>query len=152
VVGAWGQEELIENAFHLEEYDPAKELTVGPMTVRFHSVPHFVDTHAIEIRSTDGGGRFTFGADSRPTDELVSFAEGTDLLMVEATLPRPEREGPRGHLTPAEAGEHGRKAKAARLVLTHISDELDALWARNEATRAFGRPVDLAREGAVYRL
>jgi ribonuclease BN (tRNA processing enzyme) len=37
-----------------------------------------------------------------------------------------------------------------RLVLTHISDELDELWARAEAEKAFGGPVSVAREGAVY--
>jgi ribonuclease BN (tRNA processing enzyme) len=56
----------------------------------------------------------------------------------------------RGHLTPREAGEHGKAAAARRLVLTHISDELDALWARSEAEDAFGGPVEIAREGAVY--
>jgi hypothetical protein len=35
-------------------------------------------------------------------------------------------------------------------VLTHISDELDELWARTEAEKAFGGPVDVAREGAVF--
>ncbi len=71
-------------------------------------------------------------------------------VMVEATLPRPERTGVRGHLTPAEAGEHGRKAGAGRLVITHISDELDVLWARQQAEAGFGAPVDVAHEGAVY--
>ena len=152
VVGAWGNEDLIEKAFELREYDAAEPIEVGSLRLRFHAVPHFLTTHAIDIASTNGGGRFTFGADCSPTEELVRFASGTDLLMVEATLPRPEREGPRGHLTPAEAGEHGRRAGARRMVITHISDELDELWARNEATRAFGAPVDVAREGAVYTL
>ena len=152
VVGAWGNDDLIDKAFDLVEYDGTEALDVGPLRLRFHSVPHFLTTHAIEIASTDGAGRFTFGADCRPTEELTDFARGTDLLMVEATLPRPERHGVRGHLTPAEAGEHGRKAQASRLVITHISDELDELWARNEAERTFGGPVAVAREGAVYRV
>jgi ribonuclease BN (tRNA processing enzyme) len=84
--------------------------------------------------------------------ELCAFARDTDLLLIEATLPRPERHGRRGHLTPAEAGEHGRRAGARRLVLTHLSDELDAAWAEAEAERAFGGPVEIAREGAVYEL
>jgi ribonuclease BN (tRNA processing enzyme) len=58
----------------------------------------------------------------------------------------------RGHLTPREAGEHGKAAGARRLVITHISDELDALWAKSEAQDAFGGPVEVAREGAVYTL
>jgi hypothetical protein len=37
-------------------------------------------------------------------------------------------------------------------VLTHISDELDLLWARREAEQAFGGPVEIAHEGAVYEL
>jgi ribonuclease BN (tRNA processing enzyme) len=152
IVGAWGNEDLLEKAFELREYDGTEPIEVGPLRLRFHAVPHFLTTHAIDVASTNGGGRFTFGADCRPTEELIRFAEGTDLLMVEATLPRPERGGVRGHLTPAEAGEHGRKAHARRLVITHISDELDELWARQEASRAYGGPVEVAREGAVYRL
>ena len=89
---------------------------------------------------------------SSPSEDLCEFASGTDLVLIEATLPRPERAGPRGHLTPAEAGEHGRKAGARRLVLTHLSDELDAAWAEAEAERTFGGPVEIAREGAVYEL
>jgi ribonuclease BN (tRNA processing enzyme) len=154
VVGAWGPEDLIENAFEICEYEPEEVLEVGTLNVRFREVPHYLPTHAVELATAgDGEGagrRFTFSADCRPTDELVSFAENTDLLRIEATLPRPEREGPRGHLTPGEAGEHGRKAGARQLVLTHISDELDLEWARNEATETFGRPVEVAREGAVY--
>jgi ribonuclease BN (tRNA processing enzyme) len=150
VVGAWGNEDLVEKAFDLREYDSSRTLDLGPLRARFHVVPHYLTTHAVELASANGGGRFTFGADCRPCDQLPQFAQGTDLFMVEATLPRPEREGPRGHLTPAEAGEHGRKAQARRLVITHISDELDALWARREAERTFGGPVEVAREGAVY--
>jgi ribonuclease BN (tRNA processing enzyme) len=55
-------------------------------------------------------------------------------------------------MTPREAGEHAREAGAKRVVLTHISDELDELWARKEAAAGFGRPVDVAREGETYAL
>ncbi len=92
--------------------------------------------------------RFPYGTRSR--EELVEFARDCDLFLVEATLPRPERTGQRGHLTPGEAGEHGREAGAKRVVLTHISDELDQLWAQTEADGGFGSHVDIAREGAAY--
>jgi ribonuclease BN (tRNA processing enzyme) len=150
IVGAWGSEDLIEKAFELIEFDPAGTLDVGTLRISFHEVPHFTTTFAVSISSTNGGGRFTYGADSAPNDELVAFADGADLLLIEATLPRPEREGPRGHLTPSEAGAHGARARVGRLVITHISDELDELWAREEAEEAFGGPVLVAHEGAVY--
>jgi ribonuclease BN (tRNA processing enzyme) len=153
VVGAWGNEDLIENAFELREYEPADTIEVGPLRFVFTAVPHYVPTFAIAVTSSlNGGGRLVYGADSRPNTELVEFADGADLLMIEATLPRPERDGIRGHLTAGEAGEHGARAGVRRLVLTHMSDELDADWARREAERAFGGPVDLASEGAVYEL
>lgn len=146
---AIGAEGLIEQAFCVEEYDPSGELRIGALTLTFQPVPHFIDTWAIQFRD-DGGKRFVHGADCRPNDEIVDFARDADLLFLESTLPRPERSGIRGHLTPHEAGEHGNRAAAKQLVLTHISDEMDALWAKSEAEDAFGGPVSVAGEGAVF--
>jgi ribonuclease BN (tRNA processing enzyme) len=151
IVSHWGNEDLIDRAFDVREYAPTDELDVGPFSVRFCEVPHFIETFAVEVSSKmDGARRFTYSADCSPNDELVEFARGTDVLLIEATLPRPERTGDRGHLTPGEAGEHGRRADAGRLILTHISDELDVAWAKSEAERAYGAPVDLAAEGETY--
>jgi ribonuclease BN (tRNA processing enzyme) len=150
--GLWGDEALIETAFALEEYAADATSAIGPLRLSFSEVPHFVLTHAISFTSAGGGGRFTFGADCRPCEELVAAARDTDLLLVEATLPRPERTGIRGHLTPAEAGDHARRAGARRCVLTHISDELDADWAREQGSEAFGAPVEIARAGDVYEV
>ena len=143
-------EDLVENAFELHEYDARRRARGRPAA---HPLPRGAALPADlgdRRPSTNGGGRLTYGADSAPNDELVAFADGTDLLLIEATLPRPERAGPRGHLTPAEAGDHGARAGVRRLVITHISDELDELWAREEAEQAFGGPVHVAREGAVF--
>ena len=150
LVSAWGEEELIERAFDLHEYDGPDELTLGPINVRFCEVPHYTRTFAVEVEGRTG--RLTYSADCSPNEQLVALRAGTDLLLIEATLPRPERTGVRGHLTPAEAGEHGRRAGARRLVITHFSDELDSEWARAEADTAYGRPVELAHDGAVYTL
>jgi ribonuclease BN (tRNA processing enzyme) len=151
VVGAWGNEDLIENAFELIEFAPNDVLEVGSMRFRFQGVPHFTKTFAIDISSTNGGGRITYGADCSPNDELVEFARDTDLLIVEATLPRPERTGVRGHLTPKEAAEHASRANVKRVLLTHVSDELDELWVKGCAREAFKGPIAVAREGAVYQ-
>jgi ribonuclease BN (tRNA processing enzyme) len=152
VVGAWGNEDLIENAFELREYDPSSEIEIGPIRITFQPVPHFTETFAMSISSANGSGRIVYGADSSPTEALAEFARDADLMLVEATLPRPERTGMRGHLTPEEAGGHARGAGAKRLVLVHISDELDANWARDEAAQAFGGPCEVAAEGAVFEV
>jgi ribonuclease BN (tRNA processing enzyme) len=150
VVGAWGNEDLIEAAFDVREYDPGETLHVGPLTIRFQPVPHFVPANAVELVAA-AGGRFTFGADHGPSPELCEFARGTDLLLIEATLLEPEQ-GLRGHITAAEAGEHAAAAGVQRLVITHISDELDLEAARRDAERTFGRPVELAQAGAEYAI
>ena len=152
VVGAWGNEDLVENAFRFEEYAADSVLEVGPFRISFSPVPHFIETFGISVEAANASGRLAYGADSRPAEELVDLARGADLFLVEATLPRPERTGIRGHLTPEEAGDHGRRAGARRLVLTHISDELDEDDVRERAARAFGGDVDVAREGAVYEI
>ncbi len=148
IVGCWGDEGLIEHAFELHEYDVLDEPAVGPFSVRFCEVPHYTLTYAVELVAE--GRRLTYSADCSPNGDLVQFAQDTDMLLIEATLPRPERTGIRGHLTPGEAGEHGRLAHAHRVVITHFSDELDSDWARAEASKSFGADVELAQEGAVY--
>jgi ribonuclease BN (tRNA processing enzyme) len=148
IAGCWGNEDLVEGAFDLKEYRAWEELDAGPLRVRFCEVPHYTTTFAVEVST--GERRFTYSADCSPNDELVEFARGTDLLLIEATLPRPERTGERGHLTPSEAGDHARRAAAKRMVVTHFSDELDPQWAAAQAAEAYDGPVELAREGAVY--
>jgi ribonuclease BN (tRNA processing enzyme) len=150
IVGSWGNEDLIESAFDLAEYDPDRKGRLGSFEFRFREVPHFITTYAVDIRSRADRTRFTFSADCRPNEELIDIADGTDLLLIEATLPRPERTGIRGHLTPKEAGEHAKAAGAKRVVLTHISDELDATWARKQAESAFPGPVELATDGETF--
>jgi ribonuclease BN (tRNA processing enzyme) len=149
LAACWNSQELIESAFRLREYAQDDELEAGPFRIRFCEVPHYVRTFAVEI-SSGTGGRLTYGADCSPNEELVSFARDTDLLLIEATLPRAERSGERGHLTPAEAGDHGRRAAAKRLVITHFSDELDGDWLMAEAAAGFGAEVELACDAARY--
>jgi ribonuclease BN (tRNA processing enzyme) len=74
-------------------------------------------------------------------------------LLIEATLPEVEPDpDDRGHLTPFEAGEHGARARAKRLVLTHYAAELPADWLCAEAARAYDGPVVAAVEDAVYEI
>src|SRR6476661_1058732 len=153
IVGTWGNDDLIENAFELEEYAADSKPQVGSLTMEFTHVPHFTETFALRILSSaNGGGWLAYGADSSPNEDVVEFARGADLFMIESTLPRPERTGMRGHLTPREAGEHARAAGVKSGLLTLMSDEMDVLWARREAEAAFGGSVHLAAEGAVFNI
>jgi ribonuclease BN (tRNA processing enzyme) len=146
-----GMEEQIEEGFVVSEYDPSESLDLGPATVSFREVPHYVRAWGCDVRADDGR-RLTYGADCGPNDAIVDLGQGTDLLMLEAT----EGAGPhvgggqRGHLTAAEAGELARRAGAARLLLTHYSDALDAAGLRTAAEATFGRNVEMATHGSRY--
>lgn len=153
VRGAGHSGDLIPGAFALQEYDPAAELEIGSLHFRFQPVPHFIPTYAIEVTSaTQPERRFTYGADHGDTNALDDFAAATDLLVLEATLayPDPAPESAHGHLTPAQAGALAARCGAQRLVLTHISDELDGEWALAQARLAFDGPLELAAQGAEY--
>jgi ribonuclease BN (tRNA processing enzyme) len=150
MTGAWGSEDLVTDAFAVREYDPAAELAVGDLRLEFREVPHYVRTWAIALTPATGGGRIVYGADCAPNDAVVDLARGADVLLLEGTLTEPEPEPPRGHLTPAEAGALGARAGARRLVVTHVPGDRAEADVRTEAAGAFGGPVDVAREGAVF--
>jgi ribonuclease BN (tRNA processing enzyme) len=148
--GGGHEEELMDGAFAISEYDPSQRVTVNSMTVAFTPVPHFIPTHAVQVTTSESEGSFTFGADHRLTDALGAFAANTALLMLEATLPAPDPESSQGHMTAAEAGQVATGCGAQRLVLTHISDECEYEHALAEAQRTYSGPVEVAQEGAVY--
>jgi ribonuclease BN (tRNA processing enzyme) len=145
---AGSQDRALDGAFDMREYDIAAGDALGGLALRFQPVPHFIPANAIEFSA--GGKRFVFGADHGPSPDLTAFARDADVLMLEATLSEPEPPDRRGHLTAAEAGEHAARAGARRLLLTHISDELDADAAVQAASGAYAGPVEVARAGATY--
>jgi len=151
--GTWGDEELIVGALALEEYEPSSAARLGDLEIRTHPVPHAGPTHAVELIATSGA-RIVFGSDGRYSEELVAAAAGAELLLAEATLPDPDPLPPdeRVHMSASECGRLAREAKVARLVLTHISDELDLDRSLNDAREAFGGAVEIAGEGAVYEV
>jgi ribonuclease BN (tRNA processing enzyme) len=151
LVGTWDSEDLISRAFAIEEYEAGDEIEACGVAVRPHAVPHFGPTNAIELRDP-AGGRIVFGSDGRFSERLVEAARGTDVLIAEATLaePDPAPIEQRGHMSAGEAGELAARADAGRLVLTHISDELDPERAVAEAASAYTGPVEVAAEGSAW--
>lgn len=141
----WGDEDLIGHAFALEEYEPRSEHEVGGVALRTHPVPHVSLTQAIELTSPSGG-RIVVGADGCYSQELIAAASGADLLVAEATLPDPDSTQ-QVHMSAEEAGRLAAVAGVGRLVLTHISDELDLDRAVERARSGFAGSVEVAREG-----
>jgi ribonuclease BN (tRNA processing enzyme) len=151
LAGTWGDQELITGAFDLEEYAPTDEREVGGIAIRSHPVPHIGPTHAIELTAA-AGGRIVFGADGRYSQELIAAARDADLLVAEATLGAGGEGGEEVHMTAEQAGRLAREAGAARLVLTHVSDELDVAEVERLAATAFGGEAEVAAEGETFEV
>lgn len=145
---AIGDPGLIAGAFAIEEYSPGEALPAGSLRITPHAVRHVGPTHAIEVAA---GSRVVFGADGRYSEELVEAARGADLLVAEATLPDPEP-GQEVHMSAEEAGRLAAAAGVERLLLTHISDELDVERSRGIAAEAFGGAVEVAAGGSSYEV
>jgi ribonuclease BN (tRNA processing enzyme) len=116
-------------------------------------VEHNVACNA--FRAEAGGRRFAYSGDSRAGALLVEAAMDADLFLCEATFqePRPDRPPEKSrahHMTAREAGETARQARAKRLVLTHLRDDLDPAASAREAAGTFGAPVAVARPGDAF--
>ena len=152
VVGAWGNDDLIESAFRIEEYARRRqgrgrrhprELPSGSALRRDLRRPDQRRGRAASSPTAPTPGPATRSSRSPATPTCCSSRR---------RCRGPSAPGIRGHLTPEEAGEHAKQAGAKRVVITHISDELGDDWAREEAERGFGGPVEIAHEGAVYEV
>jgi ribonuclease Z len=69
------------------------------------------------------GRKIVYTGDSRSSESLVKLAENADLLIHDCTFDDElaERAEEDGHSTPSQAVKTAKKAKAKRLILTHIS-------------------------------
>ena len=69
------------------------------------------------------GRKIVYTGDTRPFKGFVKFAAGADLVIHEATFDDAlaEKAEVDGHSTPSQAAQEAKRAKAKKLVLTHIS-------------------------------
>jgi ribonuclease BN (tRNA processing enzyme) len=124
---------------------------LGPFRVEVDRVNHPVETFGVRIEH--GGRAIAYSGDTAESDALVHLARGADLMLCEASYLDDRPHPPNLHLTGRGAGEHARRARAKRLVLTHLVQawgDADATLA--EAKSAFEGPVELARPGLTFSL
>jgi len=94
------------------------------------------------------GRKIVYTGDTKPTENLAKFAENADLLIHDATFDDEllERAQEDGHSTPSQAAETAKKAKAKRLILTHISARYkDTSLLVEQAKKIFSK-VDVAED------
>jgi len=94
------------------------------------------------------GRKIVYTGDTRPSKNLVKFAENADLLIHDATFDDElrERACEDGHSTPTQAAETAKKAGAKWLVLTHVSARYKDPSLLLEQAKKIFPSVDLAQD------
>jgi len=111
-------------------------------------VPHTPESVALSLTAPEG--RLVYTGDTGPSSELARWAAGADLLLAECSLPKEMAMD--SHLTPEQAGDLARDAKARQLVLTHFYPPVETSDpARTAGTRFTGR-VTAARDGDRFTI
>lgn len=106
---------------------------------------HSVPTAALRFES--GGQVVSYSADTAPIQSVVDLAQGSNLLIHEATfLAGHDEEATRvGHSTPAQAARAASEAGVRCLHLVHFTptapEELELL--RQQASRFYGGPISV---------
>jgi ribonuclease BN (tRNA processing enzyme) len=156
-----GLPDYFARSFAFIEHDGAAALEIGDLRMEPTPTVHFVPTWGFRMAARgageDTGRSIAYSADSSPTPNLDTLADGTDLFICEAALrkvtddaPPPER---RGHLVPEEAGEVAQRGRVGRLVLTHLPVNSDGgSWAVTQAGTTFEGPVEVADTLKVWEV
>ncbi|MDT4941978.1 MAG: hypothetical protein QOJ34_2067, partial [Pseudonocardiales bacterium] len=158
IVGVPGTRDRLEAA-----YDPlARKLSLheifafatptegelGPFRVSYALMNHPTQTNAIRVEYGDRA--LVYSADTGESAELVTLAEGADVLLCEASVGADEELVPGLHLTGRMAGEHADKAGVDRLIVTHVPPWNSVQAAADDAAAAFHGVVEVAHPGAVF--
>ena len=128
-------------------YEAPKEVKITAFRVDHQPVEQ-----AFGYRFDSGKHSIVISGDTRPSPNLIRFAEGADILVHEAYVRRSSASGARWsiydyHTSAKEAGETAAKAKVKTLVLTHLipanATEQDFL---DEARKAFTGKIVVGRD------
>jgi ribonuclease BN (tRNA processing enzyme) len=114
---------FFDAAFDAVEYDPATELAVGDLRLRFFRSRHYVPAWGVVVEAPDGA-RLAYTGDTGPSDAVEDAVRDADLLLVESALRSDRHDDPeRGHLTAPEAIALARSAGVGSALLVHFSPE-----------------------------
>jgi ribonuclease BN (tRNA processing enzyme) len=138
---------LFKQPFPLEiiEVEPDAEFEILPgLAARTVSTPHTKESLAICLTEKTGGS-MVYTSDTGPSDELVEFANGVGLLLMECSFFK--NKPIKSHLELAEAIEIARKCGPRKLMLSHLYFEWDDIDLVAEARKLWNGETIEAVDG-----
>jgi ribonuclease BN (tRNA processing enzyme) len=135
-------------------WEEGKEVRVGPIRIIPYPVVHPVEAWGMRIYGPshvrDREAVLGFSGDTDLCEGLDTLAKDSDLLLIEAAFDQ-SRDASRGvHLTGERAGEAAAKAKAKRVVITHLPPWNDPEAAVQAVRTRYDGPVHVARSRDSY--
>ena len=127
--------ELDNKAFNTRKFDN--------FTVESLPVEHSDESLAYRI-TTSRGVSAVYSGDTDFSDNLITLAVNTDLLICESAFPDALKV--KGHLTPSLAGKIATRADVKKLVLTHFYPECDAEDIERQCRKTYIGPLVIAED------
>ena len=134
---------LFKQPFPVEvfEVEPGSEFEILPgLSARTFSTPHTRESLAIRLEEKSGAG-MVYTSDTGYSDELIEFAKGIGLLLIECSFFKDKPV--KAHLELTEAMQIARTCEPQRLVLSHLYSEWDGIDLAAEAQKLWpGKTIE----------
>jgi ribonuclease BN (tRNA processing enzyme) len=148
---ALDQIKALKGACDVRQFEAGEAFPIGPFAIESRLLPHSIPNAGVRISA--GGTSITYTGDAGPSDDLVALADGTDLLLAEATYAESVPSGNAGVLNSAlEVGRQATRARTARVMLTHLLPGTDPEVSRAAASRSFDGWIAVATPGTIVEL
>ena len=141
---------VMAESYDFRVADEGSPFEIGPFVVSPFVMTH-VGVKALGYRIEAGGVALAYTGDTGPCDEVIELARNADVFLAEATYQDTSNLMP-FHLSARQAGEIAQRADVRRLVLTHLTPDLDPVVSLREAAEAFDGVVDLAITAMVLEV
>lgn len=123
---------------------------VGPLSFTFARTVHPIDTLATKVSMN--GRTAVITSDTAPSDALIDFARGADVLIAEASLQAPNDALKAVHMTAEEAARMAAGAGVGHLILTHLTPGLDPDVSIAQARQVYEGRIQVAHDHLTIEL
>jgi len=145
-----GGRNVMAEAYDFNVATPGSDFELGPFRVAPYEMTH-IGVPSLGYRIEADGKVLAYTGDTGPCDNAVDLARDADLLLCEATYQN-ESTLTYFHLSALQAAELSQAAGAHRLILTHITPNLDPGLSLEEAAEGYDGAIDAAVPDAVFEV
>jgi len=145
-----GSRNVMAEAYAFTESWHGNVFEIGPFRVTPFEMTH-IGVPSLGYRIEQGGHVLAYTGDTGPCENAVELARGSDLFLCEATYQNASNLT-YFHMSAAQAAQHAAQAGVRRLVLTHLTPNLDPGISLEEAAAHLDGAIDVAVPDDVWEV